>query len=121
MLDEEPLKHGLPRGDVLDARLAEAQERSRVLIERAIVNLAQTAERRVETRALRTEGDQLKLALRKAVSDYVLVLKAMEVQPERMLVLVKSLVDTPSLAPGLTARELREDLVRVAIEAYYAA
>ena len=45
----------------------------------------------------------------------------MNVEPERMLVLVKALVDTPMRQADLTARELRDELVRTAIEAYYAA
>jgi hypothetical protein len=45
----------------------------------------------------------------------------MSVEPERMLVLVKALVDPPTRPAELAARELREDLIRTAIEAYYAA
>jgi hypothetical protein len=100
--------------------MVDAQERSRALLKRAMLSLGLAAERRAETIALRAEADRLKGELRSAVSEYVVSLRAMNVEPERMLVLVKTLVDTPTLAQEMTSRELRDDLIRAAIEAYYA-
>lgn len=119
-LDGESVKAGLGRAEILTARMVDAQERSRALLKRAMLSLGLAAERRAETIALRAEADRLKGELRSAVSEYVVSLRAMNVEPERMLVLVKTLVDTPTLAQEMTSRELRDDLIRAAIEAYYA-
>ena len=118
-IDGEAL--GRVRGDMLSVRLAEAHQRSQALIERTIVNLTRAAERRGDALALHAEAIQLRAELRAAVSAYVAALRGMSVEPERMLVLVKALVDPPTRPAELAARELREDLIRTAIEAYYAA
>ena len=121
MMDGEARDAGRVESEVLTTRLAEAQQRSHALIKRTVVNLSLAAERRGDAHALRAEADQLRIELRLAVSAYVVALRNMNVEPERMLVLVKALVDTPMRQADLTARELRDELVRTAIEAYYAA
>jgi hypothetical protein len=120
-IDGEALDSDRMRNETLSARLAEAEQRSHALIARTVVNLALAAERRGDALVLRAEADQLRTELRQAVSAYVAALRGMNVEPERMLVLVKALVDAPTRQADLMARELREDLVRTAIEAYYAA
>lgn len=120
-IDGEALEAGGGRNEILDLRLAEAKQRSHALIERSIINLTQVAERRGDTLELRAEADQLRMELRRAVSAYVGALRGMNVEPERMLVMVKTLVDSPTRTAELSARELRDDLIRTAIEAYYAA
>jgi hypothetical protein len=120
-IDGEALDEARVRKETLFARLDEVQQRSHILIERSVINLSQAAERRGDAVSLRTEAAQLRGELRTAISEYVTALKAMGVQPERMLILVKKLVEAPMHTPELTARELREELIRTAIEAYYAA
>lgn len=118
-IDGEAL--GRVRSEMLSVRLAEAHQRSQALIERTIVNLGQAAERRGDALALHAEAEQLKAELRIAVSAYAGALRGMNVEPERMLIMVKGLVDPPTRPAELAARELREDLIRTAIEAFYAA
>jgi len=120
-IDGEALEAARVRSEMLNARLAEAQRRSHALIEHAVANLSLAEERRGDALALRAEADQLRIELCDAVAAYVVALRGMDVEPERMLVLVKALVDAPVRHADFPARELREDLIRTTIEAYYAA
>ena len=122
--DEESLDgslpHSEPLSESLNSQAAEAQSRSRGLVERARASLAVSADRVNQSLALRVDNTKVMADLQDALAEYVGVLRAMNVEPERMLVLVKTLLE-PTLPPGTMARALRDDLIRGAIEAYYAA
>ena len=117
---------GLPRDPdqqrVLIQRLASAALRAKAATER-YVQIRRECDRTVaEARELRAAAQDLRKGLRSVVTAYVSVLRTNGDPPDRVVRLVKDAVEESNLALPLgEQRALREEVVRWAIEAYYAA
>jgi hypothetical protein len=120
------------RRDLL-ARCAAAVARARSLRSRYDL-LAEQSQRLQEasTRSRRArqepagqqqEGPELRSALRDAAKSYARELRARDVSPQAMLILVKNAADVHAAAPlaPFEAAEIVGDVVRWSIEAYYEA
>jgi hypothetical protein len=96
------------------AAARERHARARLLLSRSAARLEQGERTVQQSLAARAQ-------LRASVTAYVRCLRAEQLPPERVLVLVKSAVrdDTPPELDVADARELMEDVVRWSIEAYY--
>lgn len=103
-------------------RLAAASVAAREATER-YVEIRRECELTVEkTREMLAASDELRAHLRTVVSSYVSLLRRDGVPPERMLVLVKNAVE--SAHADLDARGRRaimDEMVRWAVDAYFAA
>jgi hypothetical protein len=102
------------RVDAARARFREAAERY-VLLRRAVDAT------RLEAQAICARTSELRESLRDSVGAYVVVLRRTDVPPERAIVLVKSAVVESDPVPDKYHRQVIEEAVRWAIDAYYAA
>lgn len=92
---------------------AAAAARYQALRERYDLQVRLRAERQNDERAARAQ-------LRESIVSYVAILRRDNTPPERMLTLVKSAVGDAATDP-LLRRQLLDEIVRWAVEAYYAA
>jgi hypothetical protein len=96
------------------AAARKAAERYVQLRRKAQATLGQTREILAETARLRDD-------LRDSVTRYVLMLRGAAVPPERAVILVKNAVFESDGYPDSHHREVVEEAVRWAVDAYYAA
>ena len=86
------------------------------------VQLRRTADAtRQQAQELVARATELRESLRESVATYVAALRRTDVPPERAIVLVKSAVLESDLVPDKHHRQVIEDAVRWAVDAYYAA
>ena len=102
-------------------RVAAARAQTRANAER-YVQLRRTADaKREEAREFRAEAATLRETLRESVRAYAVALRRTSVPPERAVVLVKSAVIESDSYPDKHNRQVVEEAVRWAVDAYYAA
>lgn len=107
--------------DPLRDRVAAARVQFRTVAERYVQlrrNVNATCQ---EAQELLAQATELRESLRDSVADYVSVLRRINVPPERAIVLVKTAVVEPDLVPDKHHRQVIEEAVRWAVDAYYAA
>lgn len=102
-------------------RVAAARAQTRTNAER-YVQLRRTADAtREEAQELRAQAAVLQERLRESVMVYAAALRRTSVPPERAVVLVKSALIESDPYPDKHNRQVVEDAVRWAVDAYYAA
>jgi len=106
--------------DPLRDRVAAARVQFRTVAER-YVQLRRNVHACLEAQELLAQATELRESLRDSVADYVSVLRRINVPPERAIVLVKTAVVESDLVPDKHHRQVIEEAVRWAVDAYYAA
>jgi len=102
-------------------RVAAARAAARTCAEVYVQVRREAQATRKESRELRTETVRLREQLRETVTAYVSALRGIQTTPERAIVLVKSAVVESDGYPDSHHREVVEEAVRWAVDAYYAA
>ena len=105
----------------LRERAAAAMAAARRAAERYVQLRRKTEATLNQTRELFAEATRLRNELRDSVTAYVLVLRRTDIPPERAVILVKSAVIESDRYPDSHHREVVEEAVRWAVDAYYAA
>lgn len=102
-------------------RVAAARAQACAIAERDVQIRRTVDETRREARELRAEAAELRASLRNSVTAYVAELRGADVPPERAVLLVKSAIVESDSYPDKHQREVVEEVVRWAVNAYYAA
>lgn len=106
---------------LLRDRVAAARAQTRTNAERYVQLRRAVDARREETRELRAQAATLQETFRESVVAYAAALRRTSVPPERAVVLVKSAVIESDSCPDKHNRQVVEEAVRWAVDAYYAA
>jgi len=102
-------------------RVAAARAQFRVNAEQYVQLRRKAEAMRKEAQELRDHATELRDSLRDSVATYVAVLRQIDMPPQRAIVLVKSAVLESDLFPDKHHRQVIEEAVRWAVDAYYAA
>ena len=102
-------------------RVAAARAQARLAAEEYVQLRRRAEASRNEARELCAQATMLSESLRDSVAAYVLALRRSDVPPERAIVLVKSAVVESDSFPDKHHRQVIEEAVRWAVDAYYAA
>jgi hypothetical protein len=116
---EHPKSSEPPRS--LGDRAAASREAALVAAER-YVRICRECQLTIEASVeLRTAAQALREQLRDSVTTYALELRRDQVLPERVIVLMKSAVGESDAVHDKNHRAVLDDVVRWAVDAYYAA
>jgi hypothetical protein len=105
----------------LHDRAAAARGRFRVAAEQYVQLRRSVDMTRQGAQALLAQATEVRESVRDSVAAYVSVLRRIDVPPERAIVLVKSVVLESDLVPDRHHRQVIQEAVRWAVDAYYAA
>jgi hypothetical protein len=105
----------------LKERAAEARMRTMELISRYLELTAHSVQAIAASLAEREKHEADRAALGASVTRYALLLRALGEPPERTLVLIKSAFSEAAPQPDASHRAMLEQVVRWAVDAYYAA
>ena len=113
--------HGSEGQQSLGDRAVASRDAARAAAER-YVRICRQCQLTIEaSQELRAAAQTLREQLRESVRTYALELRRDEVLPERVIVLVKSAIRESDAMRDQNHRAVLEDVVRWAVDAYYAA
>jgi sulfur carrier protein ThiS len=102
-------------------KVAASRAQARLAAEQYVQLRRLAAATRDEAREIRVEAARLRESLRESVAAYAAALRKTDIPPERAIVLVKSAVVESDSYPDKHHRQVVEEAVRWAVDAYYAA
>jgi hypothetical protein len=113
--------HGPEGQRFLDDRAVAAREAARAAAER-YVRVCRECQRTIDaSQELRAAAQSLREQLRHSVTTYAVELRRDKVLPERVIVLMKSAIRESDDVRDRNHRAVLDDVVRWAVDAYYAA